>query len=133
MGRTSTWDADLSAYIQSKRHEPFAYGVNDCCTFCAGAVLAVTGEDRMSEFRGAYDTLIGSVRALLDIGEGDLESTIDAKFPEVASSHAQRGDIAFFDGSIGVVMGAFAWFVSDDGLEKVPRSMWDKCWSVGRG
>lgn len=131
--RKSTWEADLSAYIQSKRNEPFAYGTNDCCYFVFGAVEAVTGQDKMAEFRGTYDTLIGSVRALRNIGQGDLESTMDAKFGQVPIAQAQRGDIAFFDGSIGVVMGAFAWFVSDDGLERIPRSMWDKCWSVGRG
>lgn len=131
--RLSDWEGRLSAYIVSKRDEPFAYGTNDCCTFCGGAVEAVTGKDAMSEFRGQYKSLAGSVRALQQIGKGDLESTIDSKFPIIPISHTQRGDLAFFDGSVGVIMGAFAWFVSDDGLERVPRSMWDKAWSVGRG
>jgi hypothetical protein len=58
---------------------------------------------------------------------------MDAKFPEVSIGYAQRGDLAFFDDSIGVVMGGFAYFVSDDGLERIPRELWNKCWSVGRG
>lgn len=131
--RLSNWEERLAEYVAYKRHEPFAYGVNDCCTFTGGAVEAVTGVDAMAEFRGAYNSLASSVRALKEIGNGDLGSTIDAKFPIIGIGHAQRGDIAFFDGSIGVVMGSFAWFVSDDGLERVPRSMWDKAWSVGRG
>lgn len=131
--RLSNWEERLSDYIATKRHEPFVYGVNDCAHFVAGAVQAVTGKYPMPELRGQYDSEFGSLRAAMEIGNGSLEATVDAKFPIIGIGHAQRGDIAFFDGSIGVVMGSFAWFVSDDGLEKVPRSMWDKAWSVGRG
>jgi len=131
--RISTWEETLSDYIATKRHEPFEYGVNDCCLFAAGAVEAITGEDPMSEFRGKYDSLKTSLIAIKDIGAGTLEATMDSKFPEVQIGHAQRGDLAFHDGSVGVVMGSFAYFVSDDGLERINRSLWDKCWGVGRG
>lgn len=131
--RISTWEEALSNYIAVKRHEPFEYGVNDCCLFAAGAVEAVTGQDPMSEFRGKYDSLKTSLQVIKDIGAGTLEATMDAKFSEVGIGHAQRGDLAFFDGSVGVVMGGFAYFVSDDGLERINRSLWDKCWGVGRG
>jgi hypothetical protein len=131
--RISTWEQALANYIAIKRHEPFEYGVNDCCLFAAGAVEAVTGEDPMSEFRGKYDSLKGSLKAIKDIGAGTLEATLDGKFPEVAIGNAQRGDLAFLDDSVGVVMGGFAYFVSDDGLERINRSLWDKCWGVGRG
>lgn len=131
--RYSDWEQRLSDYIASKRHQPFEYGVNDCAHFVADAVRVMTGEDPMPELRGQYDSEFGSLRVMTEIGQGSLEATVDAKFPEIGIGHAQRGDIAFFDGSIGVVMGTFAWFVSDDGLERVPRSMWDKAWSVGRG
>lgn len=131
--RISAWEDALVNYIAIKRHEPFEYGVNDCCLFAAGAVLEVTGEDPMSEFRGKYDSLKTSLKVIKEIGAGTLEETLDGKFPEVAISHAQRGDLAFFDGSVGVVMGGFAYFASDDGLEQISREMWDKCWSIGRG
>ena len=131
--RVPAWEDALVNYIAIKRHEPFEYGVNDCCLFAAGAVIEITGEDPMSEFRGKYDSLKGSLTVIKEIGAGTLEATLDGKFPEVAIGHAQRGDLAFFDESVGVVMGGFAYFVSDDGLEKIPRAMWDKCWSVGRG
>ena len=130
--RHSAWEQNLSEYIETKRHEPFDYGVNDCCMFAAGAVEAMTGVDPMIEFRGQYDSLKTTIKVLKEIGAGDLEATIDGKFPEIAVGYAQRGDLAFFDGSVGVVMGGFAWFASDDGLERVPRSLWDKAWSVGR-
>lgn len=133
MDRINTWEAALSEYINDKRHEPFEYGVNDCCTFISGAVIAMTGEDPMPEFRGKYDSLKTSIAALKEIGAGDLESTLDGKFPIVEVGFAQRGDIAFHEGSAGIIAGSFAWFVSDDGLERIPLEMWDKAWSVGRG
>lgn len=128
--RREDWEARLNKYLEGKRDEPFEYGVNDCCTFIAGAVEAETGKDPMPEFRGKYDSLKSSLRALRDIGEGNLEATMDSKFETVDPSHAQRGDLAFFDGSVGVVTGQFAWFVSDEGLERVPRGYWDKGWKV---
>jgi len=131
--RILTWEDALSEYITTKRDEPFEYGLNDCCLFAAGAVDAITGQDPMSEFRGQYDSLKGSVNALKEIGAGSLEATLDGKFSEVGIGHAQRGDLAFVDGSVGVVMGGFAYFVSDDGLERIDRSLWVKCWSVGHG
>ena len=131
--RISAWEDALSNYIVTKRHEPFEYGVNDCCLFAAGAVEAITGQDPMAEFRGEYDSLKTSLQVIKDIGAGTLEATMDAKFPEVEIGLAQRGDLAFLDGSVGVVMGGFAYFVSDDGLERINRSLWDKCWSIGRG
>ena len=131
--RINAWEESLVNYITTKRHEPFEYGVNDCCLFAAGAVDAITGEDPMPEFRGQYDSLKTSLQVIKDIGAGTLEATMDGKFPEVEIAYAQRGDLAFFDDSIGVVMGSFAYFVSDDGLERVNRSLWDKCWGVGRG
>ena len=131
--RISTWEDALSDYISIKRHEPFEYGVNDCCLFAAGAVQAITAEDPMVEFRGKYDSLKGSLTVIKEIGAGTLEATMDAKFSEVEIGHAQRGDLAFFDNSVGVVMGSFAYFVSDDGLDRINRSLWDKCWGVGRG
>lgn len=131
--RISAWEEALSEYIATKRDETFEYGVNDCCLFAAGAVEAITGEDPMPEFRGKYDSLKTSLQVIKEIGAGTLEATMDTKFLEIEIGHAQRGDLAFFDDSVGVVMGSFAYFVSDDGLERVNRSLWDKCWGVGRG
>jgi hypothetical protein len=133
MMRVAIWEEALSDYISNKRDEPFQYGVNDCCMFAAGAVEAMTGVDPMEEFKGTYSDLRGSIKVLKEIGEGDLETTLDNKFEEVAISYAQRGDLAFFDESVGVIMGSFAYFVSDEGLERIPREMWEKCWSVDFG
>jgi len=133
LARTSDWQQALAEYIGSKRDEPFEYGENDCCMFAAGAVMAITGTDPVPEFRGKYDSLKTSIKALKDIGGGRLDKVMDDKFPAIPIGKAQRGDLAWFDDSVGVVTGRFAWFVSDDGLERVPMDMWDKAWGVDHG
>lgn len=129
--RLSDWESRLSEYIASKRDEPFAYATNDCFCFSLGAAEAMTGTDCMPEFRGQYSNEFGSLRALKEIGQGNLESTLDYRFPIIEIGYARRGDLAFFDGSVGVVTGSFAWFVSEQGLERVSREFWDKCWRIG--
>jgi hypothetical protein len=131
--RLSNWESHLSEYIQSKKNQPFEYGVNDCCLFAAGAVEAVIGENPIPEFIGAYDSLKTSIKALKSIGAGTLEKTMDEKFTEIQIGYAQTGDLAFHDGSIGVIIDADAMFVSDDGLVRVSRDKWTKTWRVGRG
>jgi hypothetical protein len=131
--RLSDWEMQLSEYVLSKKNQPFEYGVNDCCLFAAGAVEAMTGENPIPEFIGAYDSLKTSIKALKTIGAGTLEKTMDAKFTEIQIGYAQTGDLAFHDGSIGVIIDSDALFVSDDGLVRISRDKWCKIWSVGRG
>ena len=131
--RLSNWEVHLSEYVLSKKSERFEYGVNDCCLFAAGAVEAITGENPIPEFIGAYDSLKTSIKALKTIGAGTLENTMDAKFTEIQIGYAQTGDLAFHDGSIGVIIDGDALFVSDDGLVRISRDKWAKAWSVGRG
>ena len=131
--RLSDWEMQLSEYVLSKKSQPFEYGVNDCCLFAAGAVEVITGENPIPEFIGAYDSLKTSIKALKTLGSGTLEKTMDAKFTEIQIGYAQTGDLAFHDGSIGVIIDADALFVSDDGLVRISRDNWTKAWSVGRG
>jgi hypothetical protein len=129
MTRVSDWESRLCDYIASKHGEVFQWGINDCCTFSAGAVEALTGFDPMPEYRGQYDTALGSARAL---GGKTLEQVLDEKFSMVPIGFAQRGDLVLMDNCVGVVAGDYAWFVSDIGLERVRRNMWEKAWKVGR-
>lgn len=135
MRRLSDWDHRLAEYLAWWRKAPFAWGERDCCTFSAGAVRAVTGEDPMAEFRGAYSTRAGSARALREIGEGTLYRTLNAKFPVRPKAFAQRGDLAFHGGNVGVVYGAEALFIgaANDrpGLVAVPIADCTRIWSVG--
>lgn len=133
--RKPDWETALSEFIGDCADKPFVYGEHDCAMFAANAVVAVTGTDPIPKFRGKYSTQTGSIKALKRYGAGTLESTIDSKFEVKPASNAIRGDLAFYEGSVGVVMGGFAVFVGENdkkpGLVKVPRADWEKAWSVG--
>jgi hypothetical protein len=130
MNRVSDWETRLSEYIASKRSVTFEWGVEDCCTFSAGAVEVLTGVDPVPEYRGAYSTALQSARVL----DGKtMEEVLDSKFPEVPIGFAQRGDLVLMDDCVGVVAGDYAWFVSDVGFERVKRGLWEKAWGVGHG
>lgn len=139
MQRLPDWEARLAAYLEPLRTRPFAWGRHDCCTFAAGAVLAMTGVDPMPEFRGRYTTARGSVRALRRIGAGDLAGTLDRKFEPVAAALAQRGDIVMIAGLLGICWGGFAFAVGregeHEGLIRMDRARWadPRAWRVAYG
>ena len=138
MRRHPDWEARLAAFLEPVRALPFAWGRHDCCTFAAGAVEAMTGEDAMAEFRGHYRTARGSVRALRRYGAGALEPTLTAKFGEpLPPALAQRGDVIMADGALGISLGGFALMVGSEegreGLIRVPMARWQCAWRVPFG
>ncbi len=131
--RLPGWEAALVAYIAATEAEPHAWGTHDCALDAADAVLAQTGIDVAFEFRGKYRTAAGAERALRRFGAGTLEATIAAKFPDVATGFARRGDLALHDGALGIVMGPFALFLREGaaGRDRVARADWHRAWAVG--
>jgi hypothetical protein len=129
--RLSDWEARLHDYLTSMANAKHVYGVSDCALFSSGAVMAMTEYDPAAEFRGKYKTELGAARALRNIGEGDLESTFDAKLPEIEAAFAQRGDLIWDGENVGICFGAFAFFIGQDGIERVPRTSFVKAWRVG--
>lgn len=59
--RLKNWPSLLDAFIESRRNEPFRWGVNDCGLFAADAVRAITGIDPAAAIRG-YRTAFGAAR-----------------------------------------------------------------------
>lgn len=139
MYRKPDWEARLAAYLEPLRLRPFEWGEHDCCLFAAGAVLAMTDIDPMPEFRGRYTTAQGAARALMKIGAGTLEATVDGKFEAVPASLAQRGDIVMSDGLLGICFGAFMFAVGSEGaregLIRIERATWvePRAWRVQYG
>lgn len=132
MERLSDWEARLSDYLQERREMPFKYGSNDCAHFAAGAVQAITGEDVMADIN-SYTSKTGSLKAIKQADADSLEQVIDRKFTDLPIGFASTGDLAFYDGSVGVVLGGRAAFVSEDGFALIPRDQWTKAWGVARG
>ena len=118
--RLPNWDQRLFAYLSTARVAVRSGDTNYCALFAAGAVEAVTGEDPAAAFRGHY-------REAAD----NLETVISGLFPEIAVGQAGRGDLAWHEGSVGVVIGGEALFVGyDRDLVRVPRPAWEKAWQV---
>jgi hypothetical protein len=134
MVRLSDWEARLNAHLTQMQGEVFAWGKTDCCMFAAGVVIAQTGVDPIPEFRGRYTTKMGAAKALIKYGNGDLESTIAAKFEDRPIGYARRGDLVMHDGAVGVCVGADAMFMGQEGdregLVRIPRRDWQRAFAV---
>jgi hypothetical protein len=122
--RCANWPEALAAYIDRKRNEPFAWGVNDCCLFGADWIQLCTGLDPAATLRGTYDRALSGVRVLEK--HGGLIGTIQAHmeplgFKPISQGFAARGDIAVRDcgngDTMGIMLGSTAAFVGKDGLQ----------------
>lgn len=132
--RIGDWEQALSAYLAECEGRAYGYGEHDCALFAAGAVAAITGVDPAATYRGRYCSRWSGDELLDAEGHASLESLIASLFEEISAGFAQRGDLAWHEGSVGVVAGRFALFVGEvDGaarLIRVPRAAWQKAWRV---
>lgn len=140
--RHPDWENRLQAYLSSVTNEPFEYGKHDCILFGCAAAKAMTGVDHAAEYRGRYSDAEGAAQALRDLGKGTLLRTVDAVFKRKPAPKAQRGDLVWFKGSVGVCVGASAFFVGEErlfeatglpirsGLISIPRADFEKAWAV---
>jgi hypothetical protein len=125
---------------------PFKYGAHDCSLFAADAILAISGVDVATEYRGLYSTAAEALALIAKVtGGSTVEDCMDdacrkheflTALPGVA--HAQRGDVVSLqlaDGSfsLGVVGldGKRAWFTGDDELTLVSISRCHRAWHIG--
>ncbi len=133
MKRKDNWPRKLNTYLQEVQHNTFEYGVHDCCTFMAGAIIAITGEDIMKEFRGKYHDEATYQEALDTLGQGSVYKTLRQKLGKpVHGAMGQRGDIAFLDGRCGIVIGRQAIFLYKEGLGLIPISQIQRAFKVGQ-
>jgi len=65
--RLANWQWRLGELLDARRRTPFAWGSNDCCTFAADCVLAVTGVDPGAGLRD-YSTEKEAVLSLRKYG-----------------------------------------------------------------
>lgn len=104
MKRVANWTAALQAKIEASKAKPFVWGENDCFTFAADCVFAITGEDKMAKRRGKYKTELGANKMLKRVG--GVEAAITSELGEpMAPAFAQRGDVVYFVGAMGETAG----------------------------
>lgn len=142
MTRLPDWEKSLGAYIEAARDRPFEWGQHDCILFAAAAVEAMAGVDIAADYRGQYADKAGAAAILKAKGRGTLLRTLDATLNRRKPSRARRGDLVWFNGAVGVCMGATGLFVGEErlaeaagavmreGLITIPRALWAKAWTV---
>ncbi len=129
--RYPDWPIRLNEYIAEAQKKEFKLGEHDCCTFAAGAVEAITGEDWMSEFRGHYDDWQSSEDALDEIGYDNLYKTLTKKFGSaILGQKGRKGDLAFYEGSCGIVLGRYAIFLGENGYAYVLLRHLQRAWRI---
>ncbi|MFV0678665.1 DUF6950 family protein [Variovorax sp. tm] len=73
--RLPDWQKRFAEFGQARASMPFAWGSNDCCTFAAAAVEAMTGANPMADFP-VYSSEIGAARAVANVGLQALATSV---------------------------------------------------------
>ena len=91
--RMVDWQSRLAAVMREASTRSFSWGSNDCVTFAAACVEAVTGVDRIADVRTAWADERQAIRLLVS-GGGLLEMVQARMGPRLPSPMlAQPGDI----------------------------------------
>ncbi|GAB6125035.1 DUF6950 family protein [Humidesulfovibrio idahonensis] len=141
--RVSDWPARLAHVVEAERLRPFDWGTADCCLFVGDCILAMTGIDPASEFRGRYMTARGAQRCLRRYCGGGVEALAEKiaaeyRMPEILPKMAQRGDAVLLrtpecppEGkSVGICVGVLMAAQGPQGLTMVPVERVLRAWRV---
>jgi hypothetical protein len=139
--RLPDWERRLSDFIVTNRDRALVWGEWDCVLMACSAVEAMRGDDPAAAYRGRYSTKAGAAMVLKELGAGTLLRTMDTNFERRAPGRARRGDLVWFNASVGLCIGSEALFVGGDrfadselvhrhGFVAVPRALWEKAWTV---
>ncbi len=139
--RVQDWPTLLFHFIEKRRHEPFAWGRQDCCLFACDGILAQTGLDPAAGmFRGKYRDALGAARLVKKHGGVEaIAVKVCARlgYAPVPVLMAQRGDVVLWDVpdamkcALGVCIGAEAVFPGPDGLVFSEMKICRRAWRVG--
>jgi hypothetical protein len=123
----------LAGYLDEARASRFAWGSTDCVTFAAEWFRLITGRDVYAQWRGTYSTAFGAGRQILKAGAHDLAEAGDILFgdPLKTKGLINRGDIALARNAFGIVTGAGAVYLNQEGgLIEVKRPEITMGWAV---
>lgn len=103
--RLRDWQSRLAALLADRRAAPFEWALNDCCSFAADCVLAVTGVDPGEGLRGRYLDEAGALALLQELGgvRGFADSRIGSRIKPL---QARVGDVGMgrTPGGMGLVV-----------------------------
>lgn len=131
--RRDNWPSLLAQFIEQRREEPFAWGVNDCCTFAADWVEVCAGVDYAKAWRGRYVSGLGAARFLDEAG--GVEALVDALgLQRIELQLAGRGDIVAQETgrgmTLGICLGVTTAFVAKTGLVFGPIANVKTAWRI---
>jgi len=131
MKRLDNWPRLLADYLELKKDEPFVWGVNDCCRFADGAVIAITGHSMMKSFN--YTNEKEALR-LLKTGLETLTSNELGQ--SIKPAFAQRGDVVLVQRgempALAICEGAVWHGAGQYGIESGSMSEVICAWKVGK-
>lgn len=122
--------------MQQAQAQPFAWGRNDCCTFAAEAVHAVTGRSVLPLLPGQWTSARTARTVLRQLG--GLQRACDRFLgPRVAPALAQPGDIALVHmgrmNALAVHLGGYWMAPTAVGLQPMDAQWIASAWRVSRG
>ena len=130
--RYPDWPVRMNEYIAAVRDNSYEWGTHDCCTFSGGCIEAMTGEDPMEEFRGKYNSEESAIEVLKEIGNVSLYRTLYRKFGKpLRGCYGQIGDLGFYNGNCGIIIGRFGLFLIDEGLAHIRLSQIQRVFRIG--
>lgn len=102
LSRKPEWPELFHEFLLSRASRPFTWGSNDCATFSADGIAAMTGTDPLADLRG-YLTEAEAMQRISDVtGASTMEDAvvwIAAKYGLTERPHiltAQRGDLVLY-------------------------------------
>lgn len=110
--RLPNWPERLAVYIEQARHQPFAWGQQDCAAFAAGAVQAATGRNIPAALGATWRSATTAARLLNTLG-GPHAICCNLFGPPIAAPAAQRGDVVCVpiagQQTLGIWLGNGTW------------------------
>ena len=134
--RLPDWPERLAVYLQQGRHKAFSYGVNDCATFAAGALAAMTGASPAQWLPGRWDDEVQALDVLRHVGglRGGSRLMLGRPTLGPAAALVGRGAVVCVrlpEATLGVAAGNGCWCAPGaHGLVWRPMTEVRRAWEV---
>jgi hypothetical protein len=135
--RLADWPLRLESFVAARQHQPFAWGAQDCATFAADAVQALTGVDvappHLRQHRHARAAL-RSLRAhggLQAIAQAALGTPIPPILAGVGDVLLTRPSSSSHQPMLALCNGATALAPGPQGLVSLGLGQVSHAWRVG--
>jgi len=109
--KTIGWEVRLANFVHDRKANAFEWSTSNCATFCADAIVEMTGVDPAESFREELSKVTDTASAyklLKKHGTETLEEFAEKHFKKLPVAFAQKGDILMYPPSGAFGMEGFA-------------------------